>query len=123
MAASLSARTDIANDMAARVRVRRGAWRGCALVLAIAAAAVVVAPRPADARQLKFWPFFDYTSDPETGTRNLKVLGPLIEYDSDPQYRTVSVRQSASFHAPLWKYCSFPAVRRVVSMKLSIVLE
>lgn len=62
------------------------------LVLAFAATAMLACVRPADARQLKLWPFFDYTSDPETGTRNLKVLGPLIEYDSDPQYRTVSLR-------------------------------
>ncbi len=46
----------------------------------------------AAARQWKLWPLFDYTSNDETGTRNLKVLGPLIEYDSDPQYRTVAVR-------------------------------
>lgn len=55
------------------------------------AALVLVAP-PAAARELKLWPLFDYESDPQAGTRSLKVLGPLFEYGSDPTYRTIIMR-------------------------------
>jgi hypothetical protein len=67
--------------------------RGVRVLFAVAIACVVATgARPAAARELKLWPLFDYTTDAETGATSLKILGPLIEYGSDPKYRRVAVR-------------------------------
>ena len=62
------------------------------LVLAVVVGAWIAGASAASARELKLWPFFDYTSDPATGTQSLKLLGPLIEYTDDPQYRRIALR-------------------------------
>lgn len=85
------------------IRLQR--WRIRGLIWAALALGMVLpyAPR-VEARELKVWPFFDYKSDPEAGTRNLKILGPLFEYGSDPLYRSfafrplLSVRQARVGH-------------------------
>ncbi|HEY2385481.1 MAG TPA: hypothetical protein VGK30_00850 [Candidatus Binatia bacterium] len=72
----------------ARRRLSGGPLLRALLVLA---AVLLAAPR-LDARELKLWPFFDYQSDPESGSRRLRILGPILEYASDPVYRTFAFR-------------------------------
>ncbi len=84
MAVSLSFRSE-------RVGAARPGVRALLVLAAVACGWVGGAPA-ASARELKLWPLFDYTSDPATGTQHLTILGPLIEYGSDPQYRRIAVR-------------------------------
>src|SRR5262249_43796450 len=37
------------------------------------------------ARSIKFWPLFDYESDPAAQTSRLRILGPLLEYRADAE--------------------------------------
>jgi hypothetical protein len=59
---------------------------------------------PARTRTLKLWPFFEYRTDAAAGTRTLKLLGPLLEYRSDPDFRSLafrpllSIRQARAGH-------------------------
>ena len=63
------------------------------LVLTVSVVVMLAgAPSAAFARQLKLWPLFDYASDPTTGTLSVKVLGPLAEYQRDPQYTRIALR-------------------------------
>jgi hypothetical protein len=84
MAVPLSSRSERVGRSRTGARVR--------LVLATVACALVLGVGPAPARELKLWPLFDYTSDAATGAQSLKVLGPLIEYERDAQYRRIAVR-------------------------------
>ncbi len=69
-----------------------------------ALAATLLGAARAEARELKLWPLFDYRSDAATGTQRLRILGPILEYASDPRYRTfafrplLSVRQARVGH-------------------------
>jgi hypothetical protein len=74
------------------------------LVAALVLGAILLGALRAEARELKLWPFFDYQSDPETGSQRLRILGPILEYASDPMYRSfafrplLSVRQARIGH-------------------------
>ncbi len=98
--ASRIARPD--TRLGARKRLR-DACRRAFLLLVIGAATLVCTP-PAAARNLKLWPFFEYQSDAAAGTSSVKLLGPLIEYRSDPDYLRLafrpllSIRQSRIGH-------------------------
>jgi len=77
---------------------RAGLWL-IALTLVLAAV-----PAVAHAGVLKLWPLFEYEHDEAAGTRTVKVLGPLIEYRSDPEYYrlmlrpVLSIRQARGIH-------------------------
>ena len=74
-------------------RVSRGAARHARRVafLLQLLAALAIAP-PADALDVKLWPFFRYARNDDRGELRWSALGPLIEYVRTPELRDLRIR-------------------------------
>ena len=47
---------------------------------------------PSRSRIVKLWPLFEYETDAAAGTRRLGLLGPLLEFRSDPTHISLFIR-------------------------------
>ena len=49
-------------------------------------------PRVTAPRHIDLWPWFSYEADPATQTRRIRILGPLLEYETTPERTLIAFR-------------------------------